>query len=466
METVKFPCEHCGNLMAVTMNLIGQQVRCPHCQQVVVAPASHPATTVVVPNPIASPVAEDLSFSVNKELRDHESIFAEGGGDDLFGGAPTARVELPPEPLASLEMQPTSVLLAAASPASIPAGASPLPTAGPAGAPLEATIFQMASPPIHSQETAEVPAAMVLPGMPPTDGTAGVTSPPDQAAEVVIGNLGDFSAESISSASQVFIRPVAGAPRIFYWLVVFLVPYAIFITAVAITYYFMYRNKPSPLEAVPDVMGDFKEKTRRGPGSQSYQLPAHDSALPDKLRVRLGQPVQLGDLEAVAEKIEQKPVTFLYRGGGLNAEADTRDSLVLHLRLKNISANVFFHPADPYFDRRWIQEKDGLPPPYTFLEAGSKRFYGGAVRRRREPDAPREYIEGQEDNDKELKPGQELRTVVCTAPEDDVPKKLRGYLGNLLWRVQLRRGLLRIGDTDYPVTAVIGVEFSMKDVLR
>ena len=100
------------------------------------------------------------------------------------------------------------------------------------------------------------------------------------------------------------------------------------------------------------------------------------------------------------------------------------------------------------------------------MEAGSKRFYGGAVRRRREPDAPREYIEGQEDNDKELKPGQELRTVVCTAPEDDVPKKLRGYLGNLLWRVQLRRGLLRIGDTDYPVTAVIGVEFSMKDVLR
>src|SRR5207249_4280687 len=95
METVKFPCEHCGNLMAVTMNLIGQQVRCPHCQQVVVAPASHPATTVVVPNPIASPVAEDLSFSVNKELHDHESIFAEGGDDALFGGAPTARVELP-----------------------------------------------------------------------------------------------------------------------------------------------------------------------------------------------------------------------------------------------------------------------------------------------------------------------------------------------------------------------------------
>src|SRR5262245_47783107 len=420
METVKFPCEHCGNLMAVTMNLVGQQVRCPHCQQVVVAPASHPATTVVVPNPIAAPLAEDLSFSVEKALHEHESIFAEGS-DDLFGGAPTARVELPPEPLASLEMQPTSVLLPVASPASIAAAASPLPSAGPAGAPLEATIFQMASPPfppIHSQETAGAPAAMVLP---PTDGTAGVTSPPDQAVDAVIGNLGDFSAEQISSASsQVFIRPVVGAPRIFYWLVVFLVPYAIFITAIAITYYFMYRNKPSPLEAVPDVMGDFKEKTRRGPGSQSYQLPAHDSALPDRLRVRLGQPVQVGDLEAIAEKIEEKPVTFLYRGGGLNAEATTRDSLVLHLRLKNISRDVFFYPVDPYFDRRWIQEKDGLPPPYTFLEAGSKRFYGGAVRRRREPDSPREYIEGQQDNDKELKPGRELRTVVCTAPEDDV----------------------------------------------
>ena len=37
MATVNFQCGHCAKLMAVNATFLGQQVRCPHCQQVVVA---------------------------------------------------------------------------------------------------------------------------------------------------------------------------------------------------------------------------------------------------------------------------------------------------------------------------------------------------------------------------------------------------------------------------------------------
>src|SRR5437763_1257562 len=43
MQTVNFRCGHCNNLMAVGTEFLGQQVRCPHCQNVVVAPPAAPA---------------------------------------------------------------------------------------------------------------------------------------------------------------------------------------------------------------------------------------------------------------------------------------------------------------------------------------------------------------------------------------------------------------------------------------
>src|SRR4051794_27653638 len=38
--TVTFPCPFCGRRMGVPAELLGKQVRCPHCKQVVLAPTS------------------------------------------------------------------------------------------------------------------------------------------------------------------------------------------------------------------------------------------------------------------------------------------------------------------------------------------------------------------------------------------------------------------------------------------
>ena len=65
---------------------------------------------------------------------------------------------------------------------------------------------------------------------------------------------------------------------------------------------------------------------------------------------------------------------------------------------------------------------------------------------------------------KELKPGEEVDTFICTDYKDHIGRALENYTGDLLWRVQVRRGLIRVRDRDISATAVIGVEFRTQDV--
>ena len=44
METVQLPCKHCGRLMAVSVQHMGMQVHCPHCQGIVQVPAAEVMT--------------------------------------------------------------------------------------------------------------------------------------------------------------------------------------------------------------------------------------------------------------------------------------------------------------------------------------------------------------------------------------------------------------------------------------
>ena len=75
-----------------------------------------------------------------------------------------------------------------------------------------------------------------------------------------------------------------------------------------------------------------------------------------------------------------------------------------------------------------------------------------------------QYVVGQE-LERELKPGEEMETFICTDPEDKrLEEALRRHKGALLWRVQLRRGSVVHGDRRIPCTAVIGVEFESSDI--
>jgi hypothetical protein len=123
---------------------------------------------------------------------------------------------------------------------------------------------------------------------------------------------------------------------------------------------------------------------------------------------------------------------------------------------------VVFSPNDPFFDRQWKGMSSGKKP-YTFLDVGNDRLWGGALPwKPGQPTAERDTIEGQEY--KTLQPGEQLTTFVCTNPDDHVAKLLARYHGPFLWRIQVRRGLVQVGDREYPASAVIGVHFKDTDI--
>src|SRR5262245_46563360 len=97
-QTVSFQCGHCRKGMGVSTEFLGKQVRCPHCQQVVLAPAQAPPAPVpagAAPRPPSGPTFPPPGGPSKDE---HESIFGEQVDEDLFGsGPPKPKVELPPE---------------------------------------------------------------------------------------------------------------------------------------------------------------------------------------------------------------------------------------------------------------------------------------------------------------------------------------------------------------------------------
>lgn len=86
MQPLTFPCSACGRRMGVGLALAGKPVRCPHCQQVVTAPATAPPAPPAGPPPAANPGREAI-----------ESIFSdpEESEDSLFAPAKVRQVEMP-----------------------------------------------------------------------------------------------------------------------------------------------------------------------------------------------------------------------------------------------------------------------------------------------------------------------------------------------------------------------------------
>jgi hypothetical protein len=268
------------------------------------------------------------------------------------------------------------------------------------------------------------------------------------------------------------VLPAPAPPRgttLWASVVIILLPYSIFMTAAAIYYYYQWKNTPSPLELLPDWPGDNPGATRKEQTSLVIERVPPDTPLPDKLRVALGGSLRVGDLEVTPEAVEERKVVFCSEAKGIQPEPSRAAALVLILRLKNCSRDTAFAPADPAFASRW---EEGDPKPYTFLEIGPHRYYGGPLRWRpraasttfREPD-PREYIRGQEACFRVLDPGEEVKLMLCSDPDNPaILQALHAQPGTVEWRVRLRRGLVWINDRAISTSAVIGVDFRAADV--
>jgi hypothetical protein len=401
------------------------------------------------------PALYDANFSISPP-REEESIFTRQneGHEDLFG-EPGQRpvLEMPAEPV-------------------MPAPTVDTPTAPfypgnalPSGPATEATFPAVPSAP-QAPETGQYPIG---------DSTAFIGPANEQPPTVDAVPTTSFTADTdlAGPPSSLARRPreerMVGAI-----VLIFLVPYAVFMTLLAGYFYYQLKQVPSPLEILPDINDASDNAGARHRSSQSTVYPRvkPDSKLPPHLHVALGQSIQIGDLQVTPAKIEQRKILYCSERLSTTPEPSQDDALVLTLHLVNTSKDVEFFPTDAAFNTRWREGEPKESKPYTFLELGdSKRFYGGPIKWSprgkssgyRDPD-PREYIQGEEDG-KILKPGEERNTIICTDPANrEIVPAVLNYRSTMLWRVHLRRGLVDIGDREVSATAVIGVEFQAKDV--
>jgi hypothetical protein len=344
--------------MAVGPDLAGQKVRCPHCQQVLVAPAVEPS--------------------------------AEAGGAFQFGDAPAT--EEPP----ALSFAPTE-------------------------APLS---FDSREPPPRDEPIEDKPNPFAK-------------------------------------------RPSAGgAPT---WALAILGPYAVFMTVMATYFYFKYQSARSeyPLELIPDLLGEYKQKETKGaPQTRNIPLPPADQTLPAKLTTTLGKPIRVGAIEVTPLSIEYRSWTAFTKGKNRPEprKVNIKDTLVLHVRLKNVSPDLTFYPTDPYFDRN---PKTANDKPYTLVDVGGKKYFGGIIEYVTElNNTERTWLQGQEADDKPLAPGESRDTVFVTRPRDGIFDAVKKSNGPAVWRVQVRRGLVPFEGTEVPVSAVVGVSFTAADVKK
>jgi hypothetical protein len=243
-------------------------------------------------------------------------------------------------------------------------------------------------------------------------------------------------------------------------------------TAVAGWYFYKSSNPAAidhPMANIPDIFAQYEPATRRQLTRRVNGMPPVDAPLPDGLLVRLGETLRIGDLEVMPERVEvgRVKVHTVMQDGETNV-SDLGEALILHLRLRNRSGDIWFHPTDPVFDRLY-DRRQGSTKPYMQLIANGYHSYGGAidVLGTNWQKVKRKYIDGQEYDDKPLPPGEERRTAICTDPQDTKAlEAVRGHTSGepIVWRVQLRRGLTTFRGQELSTCAVVGVQFNSSDI--
>jgi hypothetical protein len=379
MAVIKFPCSACQKLMAVGPELAGRKVRCPHCHQVLVAPAT------------ASPAESENLFKFTKPPDEPDSIFGEAVDDSILAASP---------------MTPNSVGRVDDNPfAPSPAPSKP------------------------REESSDRPA------------TPGRLS------------RGSFAATGRQN-----------------WLLALLVPYAVFMTVMAIFYYvkYSYAVGEHPLEQIPDLMGEFQKDVKKDgkPVVRAIKLPPADQPLPEKLITSLGRPITVGAIEVTPLSVEYRPWTAFTKMKTRPEvkKVAVKPTLVLHVRLRNVSPDLTFYPTDPYFDRN---PKHANDKPYTLVDVGGRMYFGGAIEFVTDAGTTeRTWLQGQENDNKPLGPGESRETVFVTRPRDGVFDAMEKAPGRAVWRIQVRRGLVPYEGHEIPASAVVGVTFTSADVRK
>ncbi|MGE3805291.1 MAG: hypothetical protein AB7K24_11520 [Gemmataceae bacterium] len=440
MDRLQFKCGQCGKMMAVGKDLMGKQVSCPHCKKIVVAPMQAPAPA---PAAATTPMPMDMPMFKVPDQGEAESIFGAPEEDDPFeagGRAPTVEM---------------------------PAVHAPVPPPAPELAPTQ-------NYPGSDAFTNEPAGAM-----------ANFGSAPDMAGTAVADapmNTGTANARALTQKRSQQDSLVT------YYAMMILIPYAILMTIFTVYFYQRSQNLIPIFQVMPDWPREQQQPFKGGASKRVED----EKPLPQELMVALGSTIQLNDLQVTPLKVEQKKIKYLRRLGDAGEESHN-NAMVLTLRVKNTSSEYQFAPNDLAYNR-YTNLKKSTQNPYTCLEVGETRFYGGPCRWPKKPDKgegwrgedPIEWIDGTHaapgQNSTMLKPGEEIDLIVCTNPDIEATL-VKGPMGKLyhaptevvetvnqsngpfVWRVQLRTGVLALDEKRTgTVTSVFGVKFKKDDI--
>lgn len=273
--------------------------------------------------------------------------------------------------------------------------------------------------------------------MPASNGTFGAsTAPAASAAEP--GGAVDFS--------QFKKKPVFDKGVIPLLMLIFLVPYALTTTAFILYLLFAQPKAPHPFDYLPDPASG-KDK---GAPRPARMQPKPDQPLAEHQKTTIGKPIKAGDLEITPLRV------ILTKDG-------TGGDLKLILRAKNVSKNIKFQPVSGYYFHR----TKGGSDPYAFVESAN-----GSVARIEAFDLGFHKSTKADDaavGDALLSPGEEVTIALTTDlkyHDKHVPNIDRSKDESYTWRVQVRRGFVKVDGKDISATTVIGVDFANAEIER
>jgi hypothetical protein len=244
----------------------------------------------------------------------------------------------------------------------------------------------------------------------------------------------------------------ATVPRFWFFLV------ASYASAVTLAFVFLLltlgRMKTHPLESLPDIVPKIKH------GEVALQVAPPDANVPAGHVLALGESRRFGSVKVTPLQVTQGPLRF---ENILNANAATRPPsdpvLKLWLKFENVSGNQQFMPLDPVLlFKRHYEDFGNRVLTNQFLCRKDQRRRDGDLHHVYELSATSEYRIAGQDLETVLGPGQSLETFI---PSEE---RLDGLTGNLVWRVQFRKGYHP--RTFHGVTTLIDVPFNRSDVKK
>lgn len=225
---------------------------------------------------------------------------------------------------------------------------------------------------------------------------------------------------------------------------IFLVPYAVTMTFFVFFLWAYGRGNSDPLQFMRDPAPSPKEG---GPKRVQIEVPSPMARLPESRKGTLGTSIKAGDLLVTPQRV------------ALTSDGD----LKLVLRVRNVSAASAFEPMhNSYVNVRRFDIR------YTHLDIRSRpemeKIYGGNLAFYKTKDAT-----GEQESVPILAPNEEITIVLETDQsyrEKFVAPIAKSSSDEFTWRVQVRRGFVRVDNKDVSSTTVIGVDFSSKDIER